>query len=196
MNRPASIAKKASGFTLIELLCVIAIIALMSSLIMPEIQSVRQKALCTACASNLRQIGIAENLYLADHDYTYPYIVSSTSANIPNPYDNQPEIVAQTFLQAFQAYGVTDKVLQCPADMMLGPNSSYTNVSGSTSYMWYPVVDGDPAGAPTVARRLGLRQANLSKTRQASDFTAVHKFTAGDAGSTNSLYLDGHVSTK
>ena len=189
-----------SGFTLIELLCVTAIIALMTSMLMPEIQTVRQKALCTACAANLRQIGVALNLYLADHDYTYPYIqptqtTSGTDETI-EIYANQPDILprVQTLQQAFSPYGINDKALQCPADMLLGPNSCFKTLG--TSYMWSPVVDGDMASSPTLARRGGLRPAKLSKLRQMSDFTSIHKFSPGDSGKQNILYGDGHVATQ
>jgi prepilin-type N-terminal cleavage/methylation domain-containing protein/prepilin-type processing-associated H-X9-DG protein len=56
------------GFTLVELLVVLAIIGMLIGLLAPAVIRVLDLANQTACASNLRQIGIAMSLYLKDHD--------------------------------------------------------------------------------------------------------------------------------
>ncbi|MEI7781249.1 MAG: DUF1559 domain-containing protein [Planctomycetota bacterium] len=51
--------KNRRGFTLVELLVVIAIIGLLVGMLIPAVQSARESARRTACANNLRQIGLA-----------------------------------------------------------------------------------------------------------------------------------------
>ena len=60
------------GFTLIELLVVIAIIALLMAILMPALQRVRKQAKGVVCKSNLRQIGLAANLYAEEYEQYVP----------------------------------------------------------------------------------------------------------------------------
>ena len=55
------------GFTLIELLVVMVIIALLVGLLLPALGRAREEARKTQCRSNLRQIGLAMNIYVNDN---------------------------------------------------------------------------------------------------------------------------------
>lgn len=60
------------GFTLIEILVVIAIIGILASILFPVFAKAREKARTSTCQSNLKQMGIAFEMYRADWDQTYP----------------------------------------------------------------------------------------------------------------------------
>jgi prepilin-type N-terminal cleavage/methylation domain-containing protein/prepilin-type processing-associated H-X9-DG protein len=70
--RQSKTPRARSGFTLIELLVVIAIIAILAAILFPVFARVREKARQTACASNLRQIGTAFQMYTLDNDDLLP----------------------------------------------------------------------------------------------------------------------------
>jgi prepilin-type N-terminal cleavage/methylation domain-containing protein len=76
------------AFTLIELLVVIAIIAILGAILFPVFAQAREKARQTTCASNLRQIALATQMYLQDYDETFfpAHSTGQVGGNLPNNY--------------------------------------------------------------------------------------------------------------
>ncbi len=75
------LCKASRGFTLVEVLVVAAILAVLISLLSSVFAKAMRSADSSACISNLRQIGIAINLYAAEHGMRYPGVgITATSA--------------------------------------------------------------------------------------------------------------------
>jgi prepilin-type N-terminal cleavage/methylation domain-containing protein/prepilin-type processing-associated H-X9-DG protein len=66
------------GFTMIELLLVIAVIAVLATIAYPVFIGILERAKATKDMNNLRQIGIATQLYMNDNDGALPGSTTAT----------------------------------------------------------------------------------------------------------------------
>lgn len=93
-------------FTLIELLVVVALIAILAAMLLPALNSAREKGLEAACRGNLRQIGQALAMYANDYDDYIPHIYQLNSSSTP----------VDTWSYMLRGYIWSIKVYLCPGD--------------------------------------------------------------------------------
>ena len=72
--------RRATGFTLIELLVVIAIIGILAAMVFPVFARARESARKAVCLSNVKNIALAIQMYLADNNDTLAPLESSQRA--------------------------------------------------------------------------------------------------------------------
>lgn len=97
------------GFTLIELLVVIAIIAILAAILFPVFAKARERARQSGCVNNLKQMGIAHNMYLDDYDGTFAPNVGLVSLGTRQ--DGK-----QTWAEYLKSYNKALDVYTCPSD--------------------------------------------------------------------------------
>lgn len=119
-----------SAFTLIELLVVIGIVSILVAILLPVFAHVREMGRRTVCASNLRQLGQAVQMYSQDNDDLFPYGADPcdlyTAGWAGTPFDQQVAGMAPLD-DVLAPYTASPALWHCPSD------SGYTTC-GSTNY--------------------------------------------------------------
>jgi prepilin-type N-terminal cleavage/methylation domain-containing protein len=97
---------QSKGFTLIELLIVIAVIAILSSLLLGSLATAKEKGKRAKCLSNLRQFGISLSAYTDDNNQTILETVETSGAYRSPPVVMVKNIPGASFftLEAFASY--------------------------------------------------------------------------------------------
>ena len=163
--------KRQKGFTLIELLVVIAIIALLLSILLPGLQTVKQRASAIACLSNLSNISKAWTLYAEENDY---YIVGGSTGAVNDPYYSWVDVPQDKDginkwdsgkTTEHEKYGIqkgklypyleTAEVYHCPSDKRFTKAALYAS-DRQGGYRTYSIVGGlNGVGNPGARPRTG-----------------------------------------
>lgn len=123
-------------FTLIELLIVVSIIAILAGMLLPALNKAREAAWKISCVNNLKSIGVASQIYTADHN----------DMVVVSKYNNSDPLTWMTLLCGSKQLNCSDltaqntqlpfKVFQCPAASRIPSNG--TNWT-SDWYNWPPI---------------------------------------------------------
>lgn len=118
-----------NGFTLIELLVVISIIALLIAILLPTLQAARAVARDAACASNLRQMGIAVTGYALDYDSGLPHSYFNIGTNGWD-YSGDWTFALTAYLEGDSDYGYNSEgrnpLYECPSAVESPTDTAYT----------------------------------------------------------------------
>lgn len=124
------------GFTLIELMIVVAIIAILAAVLIPNFVNARAQAQTSACESNLRSIATALELYYADQQ-SYPNGAVPAALQGPNNVNylnNTPRDPADPANAPYQitnpAGDAQQYLVTCPGQHVGATMSKLTNQTG------------------------------------------------------------------
>jgi prepilin-type N-terminal cleavage/methylation domain-containing protein/prepilin-type processing-associated H-X9-DG protein len=196
------------GFTLVELLVVIAIIAILAALLLPVLAASKKRAKALNCVSNLKQLGLAQHLYLTDNQDVFP--------NSGHSWWVMPLLDLPATLNSYVSTN-NRALFLCPADTGRGFNYEFAaykgpshgkttnDISIACSYYYYLPFYGNLTKPVTVARHklsevthpaqrvLMSCFASSVAGQEFSQTLPPYAIDAHAGGGINLLFVDGHA---
>jgi prepilin-type N-terminal cleavage/methylation domain-containing protein/prepilin-type processing-associated H-X9-DG protein len=176
--------QRRAAFTLIELLVVLAVIGLLAGLLLPAVSRATESGRSTACLSNLRQVGIALQLYVDDNHNRLPVMRDrALEAAVEAVTNAVPTTNAAASMDlVLRPYLGAPGVLRCPSD-----RKRFFELTGS-SYSWNSLLNGQDAGQ----LRVFAIDFDPHQIPVVFDKEAFHA-ARGPKRGVNYLYADGHI---
>lgn len=214
-------ARLRPAFTLIELLTVVAIVAILATILIPVVSSVRKASTNAQCVSTMRSIGTGIQMYVADNETLpgplYGHVIPQTRVNSSGPQGGH----LFSFIAPYLSITTSSSNLPVPAEYLCvgwrqnvqgnwrTNNAPVYMVNGSANV---PASNGrvfvqSPWGAANREGRLPFRYADIAElndlhsTWALSDLDALNTSSAASllpqqpvhGDHRNRLYFDWHV---
>ena len=200
-----SYINKTEKFTLVELLVVIAIIAILASLLMPALNSVRNRAKLTYCKSNLKQIGTGFASYLIEYK-VYPVAAMKPTVNTSEP----------RIADVMELSVGNNKIFHCPLDIR--PEKEYEGNDSAIDKNFYETEGSSyeycsMLGGMKPNQQMGPHKMSAAERIVMFDYECFHRSSsilslsqdesgedslsvASKGGAKNYLFADWHVNDK
>lgn len=188
------------GFTLVELLVTIAIVAILASLMLSGVRTVRESSRQMSCASNLRQLHLGHSLYAEDWEGWIMPGYWGAGAGYEQWFPYHIQIALGTDAPAWNRY---DRVVLCPGQHLaispwLGSFKMNYWVSAKCSHASYiaasPTYTKRPfTGFPAASQTLFLYDSGDASNNGCGHSEQTAAVTFRHPGGANALFADGHV---
>ncbi len=199
--------QRVRGFTLVELLVVVAIVAILASILMPVFAQAKSAAQSTVCLSNLKQLGLAFHLYAGDSDeVAVPAFYYSSDFTTETAWDFVSVVGADGGqLGLLGRYTRTGQLTRCPSFSGESWGRPTTGYAYNTTYLGGdPFLGVLPAALGAVADPSGtvaFADAGFGDPVAACNYLRAPSdplFAAGTVhfrhhGSANTVWADGHA---
>jgi prepilin-type N-terminal cleavage/methylation domain-containing protein len=202
MQQAQRVSTLSRAFTLVELLVCVAIIAVLSTLALGVFAKMKQSAYQAKSIANLRQLGIATQLYLGEHDYQFFNYRLNTGQGTTWWYGTETT-ASQASGEGHRSVDKTQSPLYPYLNQVGGveidPGFDYTSpdwkpkYSGATyGYGYNTELSYSPASPPSQSRGwiggVPYRVQNLSSASQVLLFATCAQINTFQSGSSKSQY--------
>jgi prepilin-type processing-associated H-X9-DG protein len=183
----------------VELLVVIGIIAILVAILLPALNKARKQANTTVCMSNLRQMGVAWNLYLSDTKGRLPYYIWHNSPSGLTPALTGDALASYVWhgywVGLLCDYRIPSNTLLCPEATM--PVQFNTQVTGNGGF---GMAFNSWSGAFQSSTPVGIagdknRVPNDTTDKITSNGTLVWGYRYGSYGFNRNVMVDGPDNT-
>lgn len=218
INRNSCSRKSSSkAFTLIEMLIVVAIIAILASLLLPVLQNAQQSAQTIVCTNNLKNVSMASTMYCEDNSGTFceinylggwepnhywmtylsSYLNNGMTINTTPGWDSMNVYKCPTHTDRLKSFGIAGAVTFAMS-YATGRNLTYPDRWRKIQQFKYPSssILFSEAGFNSSTCACKLDPFWLERSAYESPYNTGGSYIGGvHKGANNIAWIDGHVSS-